>query len=235
MERGARSSEGEPIPDPHKPSWHCPTRRSVVFWLATLGAFTLLWTVWWAIDPDVIRENATLEHAQSVALFFSALLALSRVRLGRLRIDTYSALGLAVLCFSFLVRELEIGDTREARDRFDWIVRSPIVVMWLALGAFALWDVKTLWKQRDHLIRSQSAQLVFAAGVMYLCAMFFDTFGEERFFGVPAMLIEELFEFYAPVLLFGAAAVMPVSVRSPRPADGGRRVGAVTPPKRSSR
>ncbi len=167
------------------------------FTVANGGAFFLLLTQY---DASVHAENALLENIQASSLGFAAFayLVLRPTSAG----ERVVYLGLALLSFSFMLRELDLD--RMNVSLFLQTLGSGsgrvllLSALWTSLGVYA-------WKSipaKLQFVRMCLTSQVFVVLSMTFCLLVFGAMMDKKIFSLAeARLLEELFETNAYFLL----------------------------------
>ncbi|GJL85089.1 MAG: hypothetical protein DHS20C02_08640 [Micavibrio sp.] len=156
---------------------------------------------------DVYWENGLLENVQVVTLF-AALLMFARYLKDLPRYNFIINLVMTLLCFTFLLRELQVED-------FDiptifivlfsglgkWIF---LTALWVVLGLYALRYFSVYWKNFQIFARTGFSILIISGGVFLLLG---DVFEKHIFPTVHFRFYEESLELVGFYLLFVAGLI----------------------------
>ena len=185
---------------------HSPGRNWVV--LAGLLLVTNLFALsLWRSGSLQAQENHFLELAQGGFLVLVCVVCGARAwHLAKTALNLNFLLhaGLALLSYSFLLREFDIDQfgTAPAWARLEQAVRLFGVALWLALLIFVTPRVKQLWAQRAIMFRMPMVQLAMLGGVFLVASWPFD---KQVFSALPyltSQFIEEMLELNGCMMLF---------------------------------
>jgi hypothetical protein len=164
--------------------------------------------LWWNRAPFLIEEQNFLELAQATLLLLSA--GIHGIHASRLAASSTHLLvrsGLALLTFSFALRELDIdklGD-EELWSRIELVLRSATGVLWIGFLFVLMRRIRQIIFDRSVIFRAPAIVLTLVGGLFFIAAWPLD-----KELIVPASLsfarfIEEVLELNACVLLFASS------------------------------
>lgn len=187
------------LTQPTKPS----LARSVLAVSVVIAMTSALSVLAWWQNPLVIAEHQGIEIAQAVLLLLACVMhSIRAFRLPPGSIKFFVHAGLALLTFSFAVRELDISRFGEA---LVWsTVQRGVQLFGLALwAAFLFWalkHLKSIYRDRNTILYSPTMVLTIAGGAFFIAGWPFD----KKLFLLSqeiSQLIEETLELNASVLL----------------------------------
>jgi hypothetical protein len=184
-------------------------------WILPAGfllASNLLALALWQGGLLQARENQFLELAQCG--FLALVCCVCSVRAWRLaktslNLNFLLHAGLALLSYSFLLRELDIDQFGAAQQwaQLELVLRLFGVALWLVLLVFVASRVTQLWAQRAIMFKMPMVLLVMLGGALLLASWPFDKQIFPVFSYATSQFIEELLEFNGcMVLFFGSLA-----------------------------
>lgn len=175
---------------------------------AILGGLSVPLYLLWTRDAAVVDENNLVETSQAILLVAAAAVHGWRCSSAHWRAGGTIHLGLALLCFTMAVREVDIdqlGD-RDIMETLELVLRWMIVAAWIGLG-FKVAGVISEWIRNTRQIAGGSVFVFTVAGcVLYLCSWPLDKY-PERFSESEDLVqfFEELFQLHGTLLLFAGA------------------------------
>lgn len=189
---------------------YSPGRSLPVLLLSMLG-LTVLSSIGWSLDPLFAEENHPIELTQGTLLLLACVLHGWRAaRLDKISVAFLLHAGLAILMYSFFLRETDIREIDADGAHFwHWVehgARGLAGACWAIFFLLALRCLKPLWRQRYALLSSPVLVLTMLGGVLLVAGWPFDKEIFHHF--IPqavSRLIEELLELNAYLLLFAAA------------------------------
>lgn len=176
--------------------------------MALLLTASLLSFLLWKNNPLITEENQLLELAQAALLLLACFMHGERAfRLQITSLDFLLHAGLALLTYSFALRELDIDQfgTSQAWPLVEKILRLAGVVLWAGLLIFLIPKVRQVVARRSALLALPCMVFTIGGGLFFMASWPFD----KQFFSFLAhdysVLIEEILELIACILLFTAS------------------------------
>lgn len=170
--------------------------------LCTTGAFFL-----WLGDEEIVKEDHLIENTQVALLLLAFAVHGGRAVLRPSPLDRLVRIGLALLCLSMLLRELDIH--RLVSPAAELTLRGMVVVGWVAYVAVVVPRLDALWQGRWRLIFSWCGIFTAAAMGLYAFSLPFD----KMLIPLPeytAKFIEQgVLQLNATIFFFTAAALTP--------------------------
>lgn len=166
-------------------------------------------------DPLIAEENHLLENAQVGALALAGIVHGTRAwRQRRRSLGFLLHAGLAMLMYTFLLRELDIRELDPAGAHFwhmvEHVLRYGGVALWLVLLAYGVPSIKQLFKLRVQVFLLPVMLQTLCAGVFLIAGWPFD---KEKFESLPepvSRLIEETLELDGYLILLAASTAASV-------------------------
>ena len=187
---------------PLSPISNMPILALLVLAIAVLSWFGL------QMDPHIADENHLLEWGQALFLLLACVVHGRRAwQAPRSSVSFALHLGLALLMYAFLLRELDIDNFGE-HVLWTWIergFRGVELVLWVAYLAFMLPRVKALFSQRAAIFTMPVMVLTLVGSVFMIAGWPFD---KAVFHAIPHAineLAEEVLELNGYMILFCAA------------------------------
>lgn len=190
---------------------YSPGRNPIV--LATVLLVTNLFALnLWTSGYLQVQENNVLELTQCVLL--ALICGVSSVRAWRraktsLDLNFVLHAGLALLSYSFLLREVDIDQigVAPAWGQFEQALRLFGAALWCGLLIFLALRIRQLWSQRAIMLKMPMVALAALGGALLLAGRPFD---KQVFSALPSLtseFIEEMLEVNGfMVLFFGSLA-----------------------------
>ncbi|MFA9477593.1 hypothetical protein ACERK3_04715 [Phycisphaerales bacterium AB-hyl4] len=173
--------------------------------LSVLGTFTL-----WRYDENTMDEHHVVETTQAFLLLMAYLVHSLRAVRREYRFDAWYRAGLAILCLSFAVRELQIDEFGPAPfwPSIELAIRGLVVVAWVVFIGLLVPRIDWLRGYVRQAFLSPCALFTLAGCVFYVMSWPFD---KEKFPIDPStsQYIEEMVELLATICLFAAATTTP--------------------------
>lgn len=152
-------------------------------------------------------ENHFLELAQGAFLaLVCGVCSVRAWRLAKIALNLHFLLhaGLALLCYSFLLREVDIDQlgAAPAWAQLEQVLRLFGIALWLALLIFVAPRIKPLWAQRAAMFKMPMVLLAMLGGALLLASWPFD---KQVFSVLPyltSQFIEEMLELNGCMILF---------------------------------
>lgn len=185
--------------------------RSIFVLLLSMLALTVLSCIGWSLDPLFAEENQPIELLQGTLLLLACVLHGWRaVRLDKTSVAFLLHAGLAILMYSFFLRETDIREIdADGAYLWHWVehgARGLAGVCWAIFLLLALRCLKLLWRQRYVLLSSPVLVLTMLGGVLLVAGWPFDKEVFHNFIAqAVSRLIEEILELNAYLLLFAAS------------------------------
>lgn len=168
----------------------------------------VLAVVLWRYAPHRFEEHDVVEWAQAALLFAAVVIHGRRSAHASARVDRTLRIGLALLCASLCLREVDIDalGPGQAMRTIELTLRWAIVAAWVV---FAWWGIgigRELWAQRRAILQSRVVIFTVLGGACYIASRI----GEAVMRGADRellLLVEETLELAATsFILLGAAA-----------------------------
>ena len=174
------------------------------FVLMLVSAATAL--VLWRYDEQVTEENHIIENSQVVLLLLACLIHSLRARRRTYRFDMWYRTGLALLCLSFAVRELDIDAFGPAPlwPNIELVVRGAVVLMWVVYIGLLVPRTKWLSTRLRQAFLSPCALYTLLGCVLYVLSWPFD----KQQFALDesvSQLVEETIQLIATIAFLAAA------------------------------
>lgn len=199
---------------PHDPSCDLAARSATagqstwatLMWLAAVPIVTLAAYLLWRRDRQIIDENQLIENLQFALLLSACAVHALRAGLRRLPLDTLCRAGLALLCLSFAVREVDIDKlgTAAAWPMVEWWLRAALVLMWIVFVGFAVVQLDVLRTNWRAALFSACAAFTVAGGGLYVASVPLDQM-VLPLSQANARFCEEAVQLNATLMLFAAA------------------------------
>jgi hypothetical protein len=162
----------------------------------------------WTRDPLLIEEDNVLESAQSILLILAAVI--HSIRASRVATSSTQFLvrsGLALLTFSFALRELDIDKFGEEVlwSRIEAVVRLTAGALWIGLLFVSARRTRQIFSHRTIIFSAPAIVLTFIGGLFFIASWPVD---KELIVPISlsyARFIEEVLELNACLLLFAAS------------------------------
>lgn len=178
--------------------------------IAVLVAVSVACFVGWRSDPHLADENHAMENAQAGLLMLAWLVHGWRAaRLDRASVSFTFHIGLSLLMYSFLLRELDINELDAPGTHvFTWVEHLLRGIGWTCWILFALRfcrQIRPIFARRWQLIATPVMVVSLCGAVLMVAGWPFD---KKKFHALPeptSEFIEELLELNAYILLCSGA------------------------------
>lgn len=152
---------------------------SAAVWLIIMVASTLVAVVWWPYDKSVVEENDVVESAQALLLLAGCAIHSVRARFQPGTFEQLFHMALALLCLSFVVREVDIDRMGEAPvwPIIEYFVRGVVVGLWVALIVLIVRRREhhaQLWQNDLRAALSPTGLYTAGGALLYGVSFFFD-------------------------------------------------------------
>lgn len=184
-----------------------PGRNHTVL-ISMMLTVTVFSFILWKNDPLIAEENQALELVQSTFLLLACFLHGERAsRLKMSALDFLIHAGLALLTFSFALRELDIDQfgTSEIWAQSERVLRFSSAALWIGFLILLMSRIKQVFTRRSAILTLPVMVLAIWGGVFYIASWPFD---KEIFSSLShdySRFIEEVLELNACVILFAAS------------------------------
>lgn len=186
---------------------YSPSQNLAVLLITLLGT-TLVAIVFWINGWLTLGENSALELAQATLLILASLLHGERA--WRLKIASLEGLihaGLALLTYSFALRELEIDQfgASEFWAHLENALRFLGFTLWAGLLIVLMWRIKPIFGNRWLILALPMMKLTLWGGFFYIASWPFDKAVFAALAPASSEFIEEVLELNACIFLFFAS------------------------------
>lgn len=185
--------------------------RSLPMVLGTMLVLTVLSCIGWSLDPLFAEENHPIELLQGILLLLACLVHGERaLRLEKSSVSFLIHAGLAILMYSFFLRETDIREMdADGAHLWHWVehaARAIGVVLWLAYFLHAALRLKRVFAQRLAILKLPVIWMALLGGVFLVAGWPFDKEVFHAFMPQEiSRLIEEVLELNAYLLLFAGS------------------------------
>jgi hypothetical protein len=139
-------------------------------WWAAISLCAVAWIVLHVAGHSIARENGLMENQQALCLAIAALVFAIAARRHSSRPDKLVCISLALFCFSFLLREVELKGRTP-----DWLEsiftgklrRLWLAGLWLCLLILARRHARAILRVFVEWLRRPAGGLMIAAGIFY--------------------------------------------------------------------
>ncbi len=186
---------------------YSPSQNLAVLLMTLLGT-TLIAVIFWLNGWLTLGENSALELAQATLLILASLLHGERA--WRFKIASLEGLihaGLALLTYSFALRELEIDQfgASEFWAHLENTLRLIGFTLWAGLLIVLMWRIKLIFDNRWLILALPVMQLTLWGGFFYIASWPFDKALFAALSPAGSEFIEEVLELNACIFLFFAS------------------------------
>ncbi len=143
---------------------------------SVMAATTMLIWVLWYRDHSVMDDGRAVEASQALLLFVACLVHWRRIKSASDPVARSVRCGLAILCYSMFLREVDIDKLSEAvwAEHLENSLRLVAVGLW-AVFAFRLRPIiPALWRQKRAIALGPAMLCSFAGVYFYLMSYLFD-------------------------------------------------------------
>ena len=182
--------------------------RSLAVLISIMLTVTVLSFILWKNDPLIAEEGHAIELAESILLLLACFMHGERAfHLEMSVLNFYIHAGLALLTYSFALRELDIDQfgTSEIWPLVERVFRIAGVVLWVVFFIILMPRIKQIFSRRSAILVLPVMLLTIWGGLFYIASWPFD---KELFSTLPhdySRFIEEVLELNAGVILFAAS------------------------------